>query len=150
MKKSKYFAILCLIFVIFAFCFVGAGCNLNNVTITFETNGASQQIEDVIIKKGSSEYNLPTPTREFYNFEGWCTDKALTQLIPEGFEISSDIVLYAKYSLMTDVSLYDSVVDLVQCSLFFEDITDDNLYILIPSSYEFNIDDYPLQNISGV
>lgn len=77
--------------------------------IVFETNGGTlkndyREITD--INKYESFY-LPTPSKKGYKFEGWYYDKDLKDAVgayykytPEDTEDYSDIVLYAKYSLV--------------------------------------------------
>ena len=66
------------------------------VTVTFYSNGGTR-IDALTVKQGDSA-ELPSPTREGYNFAGWYLDEQLTNLCTDdGFY--ADTALYAAWTL---------------------------------------------------
>ena len=82
------------------------GCNgrPDTVDITFDAGvGRFEDGETVFvlsIPSGSliTEDDIPTPIRSGYDFRGWYTDKAGTEIFKEDSPITSDLTLYAKWS----------------------------------------------------
>lgn len=73
------------------------------ITIHFETNGG-KQIETMVFIGEIEALTLPTTMRDGFEFVGWYTDKALTNLVDimllNGVK---EITLYAKWhELITD------------------------------------------------
>ncbi len=67
-------------------------------TVTFNTNGGLA-LKNVTVKPGAYLSELPTPTRDGYQFVGWYSDAALTK--PFNYlttPISSSITLYAAWT----------------------------------------------------
>lgn len=65
-------------------------------TITFEENGGSE-VEDLELLPGE-EISVPAaPVKEYFTFEYWCGDVALTSRYTFGVMPAQDIVLYAKW-----------------------------------------------------
>ena len=67
--------------------------------ITFIENGGVA-LEDLTIKTTDTSFDLPTPVREGYTFDGWFTDEALTLpfSIASLLTRSGGITLYAKWT----------------------------------------------------
>lgn len=76
----------------------------NYTMVSFESNGGStclpQIMEDKVIVN-----DLPTPTREGYYFEGWCSDEELTRVVSQSDTISGN-TLYAKWSKQATITLH--------------------------------------------
>lgn len=73
---------------------------MNDVTITFESNGGSK-IESQKIKYGN-KVNIPEkPSKLGYIFVGWCTNKSLDQEFDFDTPVYEDITIYAKWILDT-------------------------------------------------
>lgn len=68
-------------------------------TVTFVTNGGSQVAsQEVLHDTAATE---PTaPTRDGYTFDGWYSDEGLTQKYDFSAPVTSNITLYAKWTLM--------------------------------------------------
>ncbi|MBR4420318.1 MAG: InlB B-repeat-containing protein, partial [Clostridia bacterium] len=77
---------------------------LGNKVITYNTNGGNEiASKTVSVSNSSTGYlltasDLPTPTKQFYTFEGWYRDINCTQKVEVGTAIYADITLYAKWS----------------------------------------------------
>ena len=72
----------------------------NSATITYDPNGGtlngtSENTMQNITLPSSGYIDFPTPTRDYYKFEGWYFDAALTQ---EATAIYTDCTLYAKWT----------------------------------------------------
>lgn len=74
---------------------------LNTFNITFNANGGavSQTAKEVVY--GDQVGSLPTPTKDYYNFDGWYTEASEGQKYTEAtvFETANDIILYAHWTL---------------------------------------------------
>ena len=67
-------------------------------TITFNSNGGSSVSPQTNV---TTIEELPIPTRQGYSFNGWYYDSLFTSRAVVGDTISSDITLYASWSLLT-------------------------------------------------
>ena len=72
-------------------------------TVTFNSNGGSY-ITKQIIEKGKNAIKPSNPTKEetsteSYTFSGWYSDEALTEIFDFSTLITSDITLFAKWSI---------------------------------------------------
>ena len=65
-------------------------------TINFDNNGHGMNVS-AIQKVNSIPTNLPQLNEPKYKFDGWYTDKELTEKVVVGKALSSDITLYAKW-----------------------------------------------------
>ena len=79
--------------------------SLPSYTVSFYTNGGSQ-VASQIVKSGSFASRPNNPTRDGYTFEGWYSDSKLTNYFSFSTAITSDIILYAKWS---EDSIYATV-----------------------------------------
>jgi len=75
---------------------VTAQYNINNYTVSFESNGGSE------VSPITAEYNNKItqpvqPTKSGYRFKGWYENEALTQVFDFNTPIVDDIILYAKW-----------------------------------------------------
>ncbi len=68
-------------------------------TVSFNANGGSVSTSGMTVKKGSPYGTLPTPTRDYYTFDGWFTAaNGGTQVTSSTtFTSSSNITLYAQW-----------------------------------------------------
>lgn len=65
-------------------------------SVTFETNGGSK-ITTIAVEEGKT-FTLPeNPTKEDYKFDGWYLDSALSSAYTDGYVVSANITLYAKW-----------------------------------------------------
>ncbi len=72
------------------------------VTLTYNTNGGDALDADVII--ADEKYQLPTPTKEGFEFLGWYKDAELKQFVSAyNFETDKDLILYAKWKELPPV-----------------------------------------------
>ena len=81
-----------------------AECNENTKTVEFVSNGGSSC--DIVAGQAGEPVSLPTPTREFYDFNGWYSDIELKNAynkstIPSDFNTK----LYAKWTHSADAIL---------------------------------------------
>ena len=67
----------------------------DTVTITYVTNGGDD-LDPTEVVYGETA-SLSTPTRTGYNFLGWYTDEALTELFDSSSALTEDITLYASW-----------------------------------------------------
>lgn len=94
MTRKKSLTTIIILTVILAILL--AGCS--NVFCTVTLHLYDDVVETQSVFSGSSSY-IKTPTREGYNFDGWFYDSELTSPYSAGDSITSDISLYAKWSL---------------------------------------------------
>ncbi len=85
-------------------------------TVTFDSKGGSE-IEDVIGDEGSS-INLDdyVPTRDGYTFDGWYSDKELTERVTD-YTFAGDITVYAKWNRIP-VEVAPKTADFTQSGLW--------------------------------
>lgn len=84
------------------FCLVGCGKKYN-VTFVYN-NGSENTLQEV---KKAEEINLPTPTKDGYDFDNWYIDEALKNKFSKDNKIESDITLYASWKIKEfDVKFY--------------------------------------------
>ncbi|HEY8445051.1 MAG TPA: InlB B-repeat-containing protein [Bacilli bacterium] len=92
MKIKKTLIIILLFLVVFL-----GGCNKNQYTITFETNGGTE-IQEYILDE-DEEFTLPDePIRNGYDFGGWFLDNEFNTPFNPTTKIKNNIVLYAKWN----------------------------------------------------
>ena len=70
--------------------------NYKHFTVTFETNGGSEVVAQ-LVAEGGVAFKPEEPMRERYTFGGWYIDAALTKPFSFATVITSDITLYAKW-----------------------------------------------------
>ncbi len=77
-------------------------------TITYNLNGGSlsQGIQQETFTRKSS-FDLPTLTRDYYDFGGWYTEQSFTNKIEKVENITSDLNLYAKFTPISYSITYD-------------------------------------------
>ncbi|MBE6605768.1 MAG: hypothetical protein E7635_01845 [Ruminococcaceae bacterium] len=75
----------------------GASTGSTRYTITFETNGGSDINAVKKVKNTIVDLSKYIPEKEGFIFEGWYTDKALTNKVDK-IQIKSNVKLYAKWS----------------------------------------------------
>ena len=70
------------------------------ITVTFDANGGSVDRSSAKVYKGSSYGDLPTPKRDYYNFDGWYTSSSGGALVTSSTTVSdsSDHRLYAHWT----------------------------------------------------
>lgn len=78
--------------------------NATKYTVTFCSNGGSV-IETQIIQEGMTAIEPEIPIMQDYIFAGWYIDKELTDLYNFANPVTSDIVLYAKWVLQSDLNI---------------------------------------------
>ena len=74
----------------------GKGDEEVKYTVTFESNGGSD-IESLKLSAGEEIPVPAAPEKEYFTFEYWCGDKALTARYTFGVMPAQDITLYAKW-----------------------------------------------------
>ena len=106
MKKIILLFLMC---VLFTGCKAPEGTKVEKYDIYFDTQGmatAPEFIDDVT----NIPYFLPDLTCDGYDFVGWYYDKDCSQKVILGKKINSDVILYAKWSLVTTGSFETPVI----------------------------------------
>ncbi|XRG78623.1 InlB B-repeat-containing protein [Rossellomorea sp. GAMAL-10_SWC] len=80
--------------------------SINSYTIHYNSNGGSQVADKTA--NYDSVIDLPKPTRTGYTFVGWYTDAALKTSVGSSVRLTSDITLYAKWSINSYTIHYNS------------------------------------------
>lgn len=99
--KRKIIILILIVVVSTSFAML-VSCDRNNgedevkYTITFEENGGTE-VEDLKLLPGEEIPIPPAPIKEYFTFEYWCGDAALTSRYTFGVMPAQDIVLYAKW-----------------------------------------------------
>ena len=75
-----------------------AGCGKTYVVTFVTNNGESIEAKEV---KSLSDIELPVLTKEGCSFDGWYVDEGFATKAGEGYELKSDVTLYAKWSDLT-------------------------------------------------
>jgi len=117
---------------------VVATWELNNYTITLNTNGGNQ-LEDLTVQYGTVISTLPTPTKTDYVFICW-TYNDLDLVLPFTFTEDDDIEFVAKWSGLSDGITYQ-IVDETYAKITSYNGTETNL--IIPNT----ISGYPIKII---
>ena len=73
-------------------------------TLTFDPNGGSVSTTSKQLAAGDQYGDLPTPTREDYNFDGWYTEKDAGDKADSGWIFHDDYTLYAHW-IRNDVTI---------------------------------------------
>lgn len=70
-------------------------------TVTFNANSGTVNAESKTVIYGNKYGELPTPTRDYYTFDGWYTEQSGGQKVTADstFDKTKDIVLYAHWNL---------------------------------------------------
>ena len=68
--------------------------------VSFENNGHGEKIES--ISGIRTLHELPVLEEEGWKFEGWYLDKNLTEKVQSDFQLQKDIILYAKWTKLTN------------------------------------------------
>lgn len=76
----------------------GTGSGVTMYTLSFETNGGSAVASVLKIRNTTVDLSKYITQKDGYSFDGWHTDKELTQKV-ESVKITSDTVLYAKWAV---------------------------------------------------
>lgn len=100
MKKSKIRIILVL--VSFVFLLTMTSCK-KKFELEFITNGGTD-ISSVTVKK-KTNYELPTPSKEGYEFEGWYMNSEFTGEAVTSVTITNNTVVYAKWSKLGKITI---------------------------------------------
>ena len=72
--------------------------NINEYTVTFETNGGTH-IDEIEVNHGLTVTKPTDPTKEGYTFDGWYLDETLNTLFDFETIITENITLYAKWNI---------------------------------------------------
>lgn len=73
----------------------------NEFTITFDTQGGSE-VKPLVLKEGETITLPSNPAKEGYVFDGWYLDSSYTQAFDSTKRIDSNMVLYAKWTILDD------------------------------------------------
>lgn len=76
-------------------------------TVTFESNGGSK-VENMTYYGDSSCFVLPTPTRDYYKFDGWFESADLSGGAISSFSTNKDTTLYAKWTPLEYTVTFDT------------------------------------------
>ena len=73
------------------------GGGTSRYTVSFDSNGGST-VESQRIKKNGTVTEPPAPTKDGFKFDGWYTDKELTDRYNFGSAVNGGFTLYAKWT----------------------------------------------------
>ena len=73
----------------------------NEFTITFDTQGGSE-VKPLVLKEGETITLPSNPTKDGSVFDGWYLDSSYTQAFDSTKRIDSNMVLYAKWTILDD------------------------------------------------
>ena len=141
MKKNILFLFCLLMFVI---CLFGCG---KTYTVTFVYNNGQENTSVEV--KDASEIELPTASKEGYNFGGWYLDSEGKTLFTEHYKLEDNITLYAYWKLKEfDVNFYvnDELID-TQKVKYGEDATAPTVDAL--TKYDFKAWDKEFTNVKS-
>ena len=141
MKKNILFLFCLLMFVV---CLFGCG---KTYTVTFVYNNGQENTSVEV--KDASEIELPTASKEGYNFGGWYLDNEGKTLFTEHYKLEDNITLYAYWKLKEfDVNFYvnDELID-TQKVKYGEDATAPTVDAL--TKYDFKSWDKEFTNVKS-
>lgn len=83
---------------------------LHSFTLHFDANGGTCDIESMEVPNGTAVGTLPTPQREYYDFDGWYTEAEGGNRVDENTPLSSggDMTLYAHWNRQTYTITFDA------------------------------------------
>ena len=114
-----------------------AGWEEIKYTVTFNTDGGSQ-IAPVTV---TSTLNKPAdPTKDGYNFVGWYTDTLKTQAFDFNTRVTSNLTLYAKWSLITNTNYYRGTINTDQVDAYILAMSFNDNNISTSSQYALFLD----------
>lgn len=67
--------------------------------LIFNANGGTLSETEKVVFCGSAVGELPTPTRDYYSFDGWFTEGGEQVTASTIYDMASDITLYARYTI---------------------------------------------------
>ncbi len=70
---------------------------LNTVTVTFEPNGGSVEEPTRVIGIGNTIGELPTPSRDNYDFVGWFTLPSDGTQVDASFQVTAEVTFFAQW-----------------------------------------------------
>lgn len=71
---------------------------IKNWNVNFETNGADEPIEDILVEDGQKVAQPADPVRKNCTFDGWYSDAELTKAFNFETPITDNITIYAKWT----------------------------------------------------
>jgi uncharacterized repeat protein (TIGR02543 family) len=107
MKHLKLFGIFVLLFI--ATCTLTA-CTNKDITITLAPNGGTLDVSTIVFKEGDN-FQIPTPTRDGYEFDGWFIDESLNILISSDTDFTENSTLFASWTEKNPISLWNIEYD---------------------------------------
>ena len=136
--------ILLFVLLVSVMCLFGCG---KTYTVTFVYNNGQENTSVEV--KNASEIELPTASKEGYNFGGWYLDSEGKTLFTEHYKLEDNITLYAYWKLKEfDVNFYvnDELVD-TQKVKYGEDATAPTVDAL--TKYDFKAWDKEFTNVKS-
>lgn len=89
----------------------GSGSTLLSYTVKFDTNGGSKLNSKTV--KNNTAVTAPTaPTRDGYEFDGWYTDKDLTETYDFTAKVTKNITLYAGWTQVATPDVPNNTITL--------------------------------------
>jgi len=82
------------------------------ITITFNPNGGSVNMESKLLTVGSKIKSMPIPFKNGYKFTGWYTDPEDGEKITYDFEPQEDLIIYAHWEESSDTTNVFSYIDM--------------------------------------
>ena len=83
---------------------------LHSFTLHFDANGGTCDTESKEVPNGTAVGTLPTPEREYYDFDGWYTEREGGNRVDEATALTSggDMTLYAHWTRQTYTITFDA------------------------------------------
>ena len=75
----------------------GSSAAVTTYTVAFETNGGSK-VDSIKVTRNETAKEPTEPTRDNFTFDGWYSDKELTEKYDFSTKVTKNITLYAKWS----------------------------------------------------
>jgi uncharacterized repeat protein (TIGR02543 family) len=80
---------------------------LQNCTITFDA-GEGASVSPILVPVGQSIDELPTPTRDGYNFLGWFTAAEGGDAVTSTTIVTADMTIYARWTIKSYTVVFDA------------------------------------------
>jgi len=82
--------------------------NINNYTVSFDSNGGSAVADQAVNYNGTATLPAVAPTKTGYTFAGWYSDSGLNTAFLFTTPITADTTLYAKWNINSYTVSFDS------------------------------------------
>ena len=102
----------------------GGGGGISSYTIKFETNGGSK-VSNKSVRRNNTLTEPTAPTKDGFTFEGWYTDKELTNAYDFAQKVTKGFALYAKWADIKKSQIILTISD--KAALVFGEIKENDV-----------------------